>query len=146
MLEAIIKYFTVFLGSMFKFIAGPTAGIATGLTVFETTFFTVLGMMTSVLLFSSAGNQLKKIIPSLFKRKRLFTAANRRIVVLWRRFGLKGIAFLTPLLLSPIIGTMVAVSFGESKKRIFTFMLVSAIFWGCTFSLAIYALSFLGSR
>ncbi len=140
-LNQILKYISVYIGSMIKFVAGPATGMATGLSVFETFLFTVLGMMSSVLLFSNIGEVVKrKIIPLFVRKRKVFSARNRRLVKIWKLYGLKGVAFLTPLLLSPIIGTMVAIAFGETKKRVFAFMLVSAIFWGLAFTLILFSL------
>jgi uncharacterized membrane protein len=135
MIPQIMKYLTVYLLSTVKFIGGPVSGVAAGLTWMETFIFTVLGMMTTVIIFSLLGENAKKKFLSKFrKNKKLFTPRNRRLVAIWRKYGLIGVAFLTPIILSPIIGTMVATSFGEPKKRIFTYMLCSALFWGVIFS------------
>ena len=56
------------------------------------------------------------------------------MVKLWRKRGMLGVAFLTPVLFSPIIGTMIAISFGEQKRNIIIKMLISAIFLGTIFS------------
>lgn len=142
MLSQIGKYLTVYLFSMVKFIGGPASGLAFGLSWIETFIFTVLGMMTSVLLFSLLGKNLKKrIFGRYYAKKKLFTSRNRKIVYIWRKYGLQGVAFLTPVIFSPIIGTMVATSFGEPVKRIFFYMLGSAIFWGVIFSLLIQQIS-----
>ncbi len=131
----LFKCLSVFLFSMIKFIGGPASGIAFGLNLLETILLSVLGMMTSVFIFSYVGVWFKNhISPKIFKNKVLFSSKTRKIVAVWRRFGLKGVAFLTPIIFSPIIGTMVAVSFRETPKRIFLYMLLSATFWGVTLS------------
>ncbi|MGB3617680.1 MAG: hypothetical protein WBA12_06130 [Catalinimonas sp.] len=139
MFPQLIKYVGVFLGSMLKFVAGPTAGVASGLTLVETFSLTVLGMMTSVFVFSSLGERMRRRFVSRFrKKKQLFSPRNRRIVTIWKRWGLSGVAFLTPVLFSPIVGTLVATSFGESKWRIMGFMFVSAVFWAIVMTLVFY--------
>ena len=144
MFEQAAKYFTVFLSSMVKFIGGPLSGTAFGLGWVETCVFTVLGMMTSVLIFSLLGAGVRSRLFNRRKKKRkLFTTRNRRIVRIWRRFGLKGVAFLTPVIFSPILGTIVAASFGEPWKRIFVYMFVSAVFWVVFFSLLVHQLGHL---
>jgi len=40
-------------------------------------------------------------------------------------------------LLTPTVGTLIMVSFGVSKRRIFIQMLISAVFWATFFSLTI---------
>jgi len=100
--------------------------------------------MTSVLIFSLLGTSAKeKIFKRWQRKKKLFTPRNRRMVRILRKYGLKGVAFLTPVFLSPIIGTVMAASFGESKRRIFFYMLGSAVFWGVIFSVFIQELNIL---
>jgi len=133
-MQIFLKYGTVIIGSMFKFIIGPITGVASGLAMWETFALTVVGMMTSVFIMSFLGQRARQLwIERLRRQKtptRMFTKANRRVVGIWRRFGLHGIAFCTPIFLSPIGGTIVAIAFGETPKRILPAMLVSAIFWG----------------
>jgi hypothetical protein len=112
MVTQVAKYVTVFLLSMVKFIGGPISGAAAGLTWLETFIFTVAGMMTSVLIFSLLGASAKqKLFNRLQGKKKLFTPRNRRLVKIWRKYGLKGVAFLTPVFFSPIIGTVMAAFF-----------------------------------
>jgi uncharacterized membrane protein (DUF106 family) len=129
------KYFTVYALSMLKFIFGPTMGTTFGFHWTVTAIITVAGMMTSVVLFSLMGNKAKNWIMKRFQRnRRLFTPRNRKTVNIWRKYGLTGVAFLTPILLTPIGGTILAVSFGEAKGKIFLYMLCSAVFWGILMS------------
>ena len=141
----LVKYFTVFLGSMFKFIFGPVTGQASGLPMWVTCALTVAGMMTSVIIFAYIGGHLRTFWAARFgnkaKRKPKFTKASRRIVGIWARFGLGGVAFCTPLFFSPIVGTILAVSFGEPPRRIVPFMLVSAVFWGVALTYFFHTMS-----
>lgn len=129
MLEQASKIFSVFFISMLKFIGGPLSATALGLRPLETIFICIAGMMTSVCLFSFFGKWLKIHVLDRYRKPALFSPKNRRIVSLWHKFGIKGIAFLTPIFLTPIGGTIIATSFGESKKNIYIFMLISATFW-----------------
>jgi hypothetical protein len=144
MLEDIGQYIVIFLSSMLKFIGGPLLGKLYGLSIIETAIFTSLGMMASVYIFSSFfGNKIHDwILKTFYKDRKLFSKKNRRTVKIWRAYGLKGIAFLTPILLTPIGGTIVAASFGESRKRIFKYMLLSAVFWACIFSFLVISFDF----
>ena len=99
------------------------------------------GMMASVLIFSMVGTEARKNWISRLRRKGTplnFTKKNRRIVMIWSRFGLGGIAFFTPVIFSPIIGTMLAVSFGVPTRRIVPAMLASALFWGLAFTYIVH--------
>jgi hypothetical protein len=137
--ERIFKYGTVILVSMFKFVIGPTTGIFAGLSIVETAVLTTLGMMTSVVFFSFGGAAAREWWFNTFRHDRkLFSPRNRKIVKFWLRYGLRGLAFLTPVVFSPIVGTLLAVSFGESRERIIRFMLLASLFWGFILSVAIW--------
>ncbi len=126
----IIKYGTVFFSSMFKFLVGPLLGYQLELSFFESFFLTNLGMMAGVILFTYLGRQIKYyVINRFFRSRRLFTPRNRRIVKIWRKYGIIGIAFLTPIFLSPPVGTLIATSFGENREKILLHMFLSSIFW-----------------
>jgi len=56
-----------------------------------------------------------------------------------RKYGLGGIAFFTPILLTPIGGTILAVSMNKSKEQILLFMLISAMAWSVIFTSVIYS-------
>ena len=139
-MDEILKCLAVFGLSMLKFFAGPLCGIQSGLSFLETSIFTSLGMMASVFLFTTIlGDKFHAWIVKTFNKKnpKLFTKKNRRKVRIWRSYGLKGVAFLTPIIFSPIGGTIVATSFGESRKRIYFYMFLSSVFWSVTFSLVL---------
>jgi hypothetical protein len=142
MIHEVLEYLAVFASSMFKFILGPILGKGFGLTFWETALLTAGGMMASVFLFSSIlGRRIHCwIMRTFFKEKKLFSKRSRKTVRIWRTYGLKGVAFLTPVLFTPIGGTIVASSFGEHKRKIFKYMLLSAIFWGFIFSFVIVSL------
>ena len=125
------QYLAVMLISMVKFGAGPISAKAFQLTAIETMISMVAGMMVTVVVLTTLFgdifyNWLKK---TFFKNRKVFSEKSRRIVTVWNKYGLIGIAFLTPVLFSPIGGTLIAVSFGEHKQKIILYMLASAVFW-----------------
>ena len=61
--------------------------------------------------------------------RKVFTKRNRRLVILFKKYGLFGIALLTPILISIPIGTVVANSFEANKRKIFLYMFISILFW-----------------
>jgi hypothetical protein len=119
------------LSSALKFVFGPTMGVARGMDYTLTSLFTALGMMLGVFAATFFGEQLKKFIYSrLYKKKpKIFTTRNRRIVRVWSNFGVHGVAFFTPLLLTPIGGTLIAVAFGGKRHEIFFSMTIAALVW-----------------
>lgn len=138
MIQSILKFLGIYFLCWFKFIAGPVLGPAAGYGILGTIFVTVAGMMSSVIVFTFVGVKIKKYLElRFFKPKPKFNTKNRRIVKFWNKYGEMGIAAITPLLLTPTVGTLIMVSFGVSKRRIFIQMLISAIFWATFFSLTI---------
>ncbi len=140
MTEEILKAIPIFFLSMLKVIFGPTLGYASGLHIVTTIIVTFSGMMASVLLFTFFGAWLREKILKRFEKKnqKKFTPKKRKLVSLWKKYGLVGVAVLTPLLLTPIGGTIVAVSFGSPKQKILLYMLISAAIFAVGMSYAIY--------
>ncbi len=111
--------------------------VTMGFSFFKTVVVTCTGGFTGVLIFVNLSN---KLVPKMaawrekrdqkknIKRK-VFTRTNKIIVKVKRRFGLPGIAFLTPLLLSIPIGCFVAVRYFHSRQIIVMWMFLSIVFW-----------------
>ncbi len=140
MLEEILKAIPVVLASAIKFIAGPIQGAILKLHPITTGLSTILGMMISVVAFTYFGDWLKKRWFSRFFQKPDNPSNSRRkFMILLRKYGLGGIAFFTPLILTPIGGTILAVGLNKPKGKILLFMLISAIGWSIVFTAAIYS-------
>ena len=61
--------------------------------------------------------------------KKVFTKRNRRIVKIWLKYGLSGIAIVTPIILSIPLGTLIANNLESNKKKIFLYMFISILSW-----------------
>lgn len=134
----ILKFLAIYFVCLFKFIGGPILGSAAGYSIFEIVAVTVLGLMTTVISFTYIGAFLKIQYKLIFQPKtKRFTKQNRKIVKVWRNFGAIGVAALTPIILSPIVGSIVMNAFGVKKKQIFIYMLFSGLIWSLFFALTI---------
>lgn len=140
MWEEILKAISgVYFPSMLKFFLGPLSGYALKLNLFTTILSTVAGMMTVVIAFAFAGDWIKKnLMNRFFPHRKKISDSSKRFVTLWRKYGIAGVAFLTPLVLTPIVGCLIAVSFGASKNKLIFYMFISAAFWASVFSTGIY--------
>ena len=138
MWDTILRVATVYVSTMLKFIFGPVGGYAAGLNIVVTILVTVCSMMTVVLIFAFFGDFIRQRVLRRFLNTRKFTERNRKYVWIWRRYGLFGIALLTPILLTPIGGTLLAISFGTPKNRLILFMFVSAAVWSVLLSISVY--------
>ncbi len=132
MLEEILIYLMIYGSSGFKFVFGPIIGASYGYSVFFTGTLTILGMMTTVYVFTYFGTYIRHFTQRVFrsKDKKVFTKKNRKYVELWLKYGVAGMSFLTPVLLSPLGGAILVNAFGGKKKDIIKYMWMSSIFWG----------------
>jgi hypothetical protein len=140
------KVLEVGLISGVKFLLAPFEAERQGFNFMQSFTITTLGGVLGVLVFYYAGsliaawwNHIKALIKSIFIRrpaevierqpKRHFTRTNKMIVKIKRRFGLAGIAFVTPCIISIPVGTLVAVAFYRKRKPILLYLFVSLLLW-----------------
>lgn len=137
-------YFAVMAASSIKFVAGPLTGFGLGLSMLETIVFTWVGMMFTVTVMLTIGRFLVQQIARIRVQKpKLFSGRVRYAVSIWQRFGIKGIAVMTPLLFTPIGGSLLALSFKVPTPRVLFFMAISGIFWSVIFTVLFYQLTFI---
>jgi uncharacterized membrane protein len=130
---------SVFLLSTVKFVFGgiPLA-LAFGFPFFKVVTITTLGGFTGVIFFVFLSDKLiasvKKIkdknqIKDLrLSTKKIFTKKNKIIIKVKHRFGLLGIAILTPFLISIPLGCYIAVRYFKNKQKILIYMFSSVLF------------------
>lgn len=133
-----MKLALVFLLSTVKFLGGPLTGNSMGLGFWPTLTLTVAGMMTSVFVISGIGRKWvrHKQQQRRLRREPIFSKRSRSIIKVFKKFGMGGIAFLTPMVLSPVGGTVIATLLGVPRHRIMLHMLWSAVLWGGILTLA----------
>jgi uncharacterized membrane protein len=136
-------YFAVMAASSIKFVAGPLTGFGLGLSMLETIVCTWVGMMFTVTVMLTIGRFLVQQIARIrIQKPKLFSGRVRYAVSIWQRFGIKGIAVMTPLLFTPIGGSLLALSFKVPTPRVLFFMAISGIFWAIVFTVLFYQLTF----
>jgi uncharacterized membrane protein len=137
-------YFAVMAASSIKFVAGPLTGFGLGLSMLETIVCTWVGMMFTVTVMLTIGRFLVQQIARIrIQKPKLFSGRVRYAVSIWQRFGIKGIAVMTPLLFTPIGGSLLALSFKVPTPRVLFFMAISGIFWSVIFTILFYQLTFI---
>ena len=129
--EYLIKCFLVFLGSTFKIVFGMLLGTSFEFSVFWTATLTILGMMAAVYIVTLFGTPIRNLTQKILSRRKrkLFTPKNRRNVRIWQKYGVAGIAFLTPIILMPVGGAILANAFGGKKQEIIKWMWLACVFW-----------------
>ena len=140
MWEEILKALSVYFSAMLKFILGPIGGKAAGLSIITTMIVTAAAMMTIVVAFTYFGGFIRKnIMDRFFKKKSESKSTNRKWVLFVKKYGLAGISFLTPLILTPIGGSILAISFfSNTREKILLYMFISACAWAFILTVAVY--------
>jgi len=131
-MELILKILTVILWSAVKYIVGISFAIGFGFSQVNIFFLTVGGGMLGVVVYLYLWHLILNIWHR-FRPKKIkpikFSPFNRKLVKFIKKYEVWGIAFLTPILLTPPIGTVLAASIEHNKWRIKLLMLLSFIFW-----------------
>ena len=142
MWEDILKAIpAVFLPSMLKLILGPLAGYGLKLNIFVTMIASLAGMMTIVTIITYSGQMLRNKIERFFSKH----LKHGKLYKFIEKWGLWGVVILTPLILMPIPGALLALGFQQkhTKQQILLYMLISGAAWSAIFTLVIY---FLGHK
>lgn len=129
-MEKIITSVIVFFTSMLKFSFSTLMAIGAQLGI-EGPIANIIGGIIGIVIFTYFGSiiqdYLVKRFPKTFNRK--FTKSNRMLVRVKQRFGLGGVAALTPILLSIPVGVLFALTLTHDKKKIMMSMILSIMFW-----------------
>lgn len=123
------------------------AGVPTALVLFKDDFLTyflvcTLGGITGNVVFTHLSAALLKMVHAyrakrhLIHKKPIFTPFNRRVIKIKQRFGLFGIAAITPLILSTPLGAFLAERFFKNKRKIILYLSLSVVFWELVFYFA----------
>ena len=137
MIEKLVEIISVIGLSAFRHTFGgvPLAS-GLGFNYLEVAILTALGGTIGLIFFIHLSHLLKWIFKTLIpvnsranNQKRIFTKRNRFVVRIKQKWGLLGIAFLTPPLLSIPIGTTIAASLYKDKRQVFVTLLSAVLFW-----------------
>lgn len=138
MLEEVIKYLGIYLLACLKSIFPPLLGPAAGMSNLEIILITIAGLMTSVVLFTFLGEKIKtQVLPIFIKNPKKFSPKSRRMVRIWKKYGIIGVCFLTPLILSPPGGALLVSSVGAPRKQVFLYMMLFGIFWSVIWTFSV---------
>ncbi|MFN3341979.1 MAG: hypothetical protein ACK40M_04735 [Flavobacteriales bacterium] len=140
---SILNIVLVFLTASVKFLLAPTLALGLGFQPITAALITLVGGVTGILFFylgadwlmdASAKRKLKKeeLLRSQGKavpEKKIFTKGRRRMIRVKNRFGIVGIAIVTPCIISIPIGCILAARFFKNRTKVLTAMFISATGW-----------------
>lgn len=138
-MDKLLSSILVFLGSIVKFSMGTLTAIAADLGL-GGSLANVIGGIIGIVAFTYLGGFIQEFFIRKFPNRfgRRFTSSNRFLVRVKQRFGLGGIAVLTPIVLSIPVGVLFALALTHDKKKIMISMLVSMFFWATLLFLPYY--------
>jgi hypothetical protein len=135
------------LFSSFKFAATfPLVIIKFEFSFLETIFWTNVGGIAGIYFFAFLSEKLiswwkrtfrrsnRKILEDEQQVKKVFTRRNRRIVRTKQKYGLLGIAVITPFLLSIPVGVFLVVRYYRTSKFKFLYLVAANVFWSVIYT------------
>ncbi len=128
--EDLLFYLSVVLMSGLKFMVGVAMSLAKGLSFWEQFLCTTGGGLLGTAFFTYLGDRVRLWL----RRGKPPRSIPERWARLWSRYGLWGIALLTPPILSPPIGTAIALAFGTPRHLALQRIAIAMIGWGLLFA------------
>jgi len=135
------------LFSSFKFAATfPLVIIQYDFSFFECILWTNVGGIIGIYFFAFLSERLIAWWKRLFRRsnrhiledeqqvKKKFTRRNRRIVRVKQKYGLTGIALITPFLLSIPVGVFLVVRYYHTSKSRFLYLIAANLIWSVIYT------------
>ncbi|MDX2063408.1 MAG: hypothetical protein SFY70_10140 [Bacteroidia bacterium] len=147
MAQLLAEYLLVIFWSGVKFLVGVGLSLTLQHSFLEQLLLTTGGGILGTSLLTYFGNRIKGWLRRWYVRRRQARGKPLRTktpkkppskLVVWatQRFGLMGIAFLTPPLLSPPIGVPLALALTSDTRKIALYMALAMVFWALVFAFA----------
>jgi len=143
----VVQIILTILFSSFKFAATfPLVIIQFEFSFAETILWTNLGGVLGIYFFAFLSEKLISWWKRTFRRsnrtiledeqqvKKIFTRRNRRIVRIKKKYGLIGIALITPFLLSIPVGVFLVVRYYNTSKFKFLYLIGANLLWSVIYT------------
>lgn len=137
---------TIFFSS-FKFAATfPLVVLQFKFSFAETILWTNVGGVLGIYFFAFLSEKIlawwkrtfrrsnRKILADEQQVKKVFTRRNRRIVTVKQKYGLIGIALITPLLLSIPVGVFLSVRYYKTFSHKFIYLIAANLLWSVIYT------------
>ena len=143
-LSDILEGLVVIIWSALKFVVGlVNATVLFDMGFIPSVLLTVAGGMVGVYVFALLDKTLIRLWHKYIKKKSTkvkFTGFKRWIVRIRAKYGVAGIAFLTPIVLQVPIGTILAMRLIKDLRKVSVYMLLSFTFFSLLFCGLYYGL------
>ena len=139
-MSTLLKILIVISLSGLKFmIAIPLSAIQYDFNFLQTLVYSLSGGIIGVFIFSLLSDKIKILFP---KKKKIKTQRKRGVkevitIKTARKYGVYGIAAITPVLLSIPIGTIIALRLFPEKRKTVPALLSSVVIWSIILSVVL---------
>ena len=150
--EYIAKLFSIFLTAGTKFLFSPSVAYYFGLNFTQSFIITTAGGLCGTFAFAFLGEVLRRKWRSFIclfaipfskmsykemvnKPSRRFSASKRIIVKIKQKFGLAGLAFVTPIIISIPVGTVIGMHMYSQKRKVLLALCISLVLWSVIINL-----------
>ncbi len=138
-----IAYVVVFLLAatpFFEVVGVIPIGVATGLSALPVTVIALSGNILTIWLVILMMDRVKSWLKKHNEKKGEIASEKRgkRASNIWKRYGLPGLAIVSPILIGSHLGVILAMSFGGKRKQIAFWMTFSVLAWAVVTGIASY--------
>ncbi|MUK88406.1 DNA-binding protein [Ornithinibacillus sp. L9] len=138
-----IAYIVIFLlgATPFMEVIGVIPiGVAAGLPAFPVVILAFLGNILTIWLLIMMMDRVKLWLQRRKEKKgkNIPEKREKRAVTVWKKYGLPGLALLSPILIGSHLGAILAMGFGGTRKKITFWMTSSIIGWTIVMGIASY--------
>lgn len=116
----------------FAMAAGLLASPITNYSYLDSVLILVISGFVGIIFFYFFSNWVNKMVDKFFnkkKKRQKFSKKTRRFISIKNKYGLLGVSFLTPILLSIPLGCFIASRFFYKQKNTLLIMLAGVAFW-----------------
>lgn len=134
-----IAYLIVFLLGAIPFlevIGVIPIGVAAGLPALPVTILAFAGNILTIWLLILMMDRVKQWFNKRKEEKGIPVKRGARAKAVWKKYGLPGLALLSPILIGSHLGAVLAMSFGGTKTKIIFWMTVSIAAWTTVMGIA----------
>ena len=143
-MSTLLKILIVISLSGLKFlIAIPLSTIHYDFNFLQTLLFSLSGGIIGVFLFSMLSDKINILFPKKKKTKRKRKRGVKEVITIKaaRKYGVYGIAAITPILLSIPIGTIIALRLFPEKRKTVPVLMSSVVIWAIILSVVLTSCS-----
>lgn len=143
-MSTLLKILTVISLSGLKFmIAIPLSALQYNFNFLQTLLFSLSGGMIGVFLFSMLSEKINILFPKKKKIKRKRKRSFKEVITIKaaKKYGVYGIAAITPILLSIPIGTIIALRLFPEKRKTVPVIMSSVVIWAIILSVVLTSCS-----